>query len=162
METVADVTDLKLLQFTRIQKVDATFHLLNKQVNNCYSFILGRDLCQNSGLDVLNSQKAFLWDGIQVNIVPRGYWTQAAIKGCWDHEDKERKEEAESKEERLKAKYKKTDLQETADSLKHLTSDEQEVVFEVLKKYEVAFQGTRGNWNGKPIELELKEGTRHW
>ena len=103
---VADVTDLRLPQFTRSRKVDATFHLFNKQVNNCYSFILGRDLCQNIGLGVLNSQKAFLWDGIQVNMVPRGHWTQVVIKGFWDHENKERKEELESKEEILEAKYK--------------------------------------------------------
>ena len=118
-----NVTELRLPQFTRSRKVDATFHLFNKQVNDYYSFILGRDFCQNIRLDVLNSEKAFLWDGIQVKMVPRGHWTQAAIKGFWDHEG-ERKEELESKEEILEAKYKKTDLQETANSLKHLTSDE--------------------------------------
>ena len=93
-------------------------------------------------------------------MVPRGHWTQASIKGLWDHENKKRKEELESKKEILEAKYKKTGLQETANSLKHLTSDEQELVLEFLKKYEVAFQGTRGNWNGKPIELELNEGAK--
>ena len=93
-------------------------------------------------------------------MVPRGHWTQAAIKGLWDHENKKRKEELESKEEILEAKYKKTDLQETANSLKHLTSDEQELVLEDLKKHEVAFQGTGGNWNGKLFELELKEGAK--
>ena len=29
-----------------------------------------------------------------------------------------------------------------------------------MKRYEGAFQGTRGNWNGKSIELELKEGAK--
>ena len=73
---------------------------------------------------------------------------------------KKRKEELGSKEEILEARYKKTDLQETANSLKHLNSDEQELVLEVLKRYEGAFQGTGGTWNRKSIELELKEGAK--
>ena len=93
-------------------------------------------------------------------MVSRGHWTQAAIKGFWDYENKQRKEELGSKEEILEAKYKKTDLRETANSLTHLNSDEQELVLEVLKRYEGAFQGTGGTWNSKSIELELKEGAK--
>ena len=57
---VADVTDLRLPQFTRNRKIDATFHMFNKQVNDCCLFVLGRDFCQNIGIDVLNSEKVFL------------------------------------------------------------------------------------------------------
>ena len=75
-------------------------------------------------------------------------------KKFWNHESKERNEELESKEEILEAKYKKMDLQETSNSLTHLNSNEQELVLKVLKRYEKAFQGTRRNWNGKPIQLK--------
>ena len=40
---VAEVTALKLPQFMKSRTIDANFHLFNKQVNDTYSFILGRD-----------------------------------------------------------------------------------------------------------------------
>jgi hypothetical protein len=59
----------------------------------------------------------------------------------------------------LDAKYSKANLQSVVrDNCKHLTADQQKKVLQLLKKYEVLFNGTLGDWKIKPVSFQLKEG----
>jgi hypothetical protein len=52
----------------------------------------------------------------------------------------------------LDAKYKKADLQSTVrDNCKHLSANQQKKLLQLLKKYELLFDGTLGDWKTKPI-----------
>jgi hypothetical protein len=59
----------------------------------------------------------------------------------------------------LDAKYKKADLQSIVrDNCKHLSADQQKQLLQLLKKYELLFDGTVGDWKTKPVSFQLKEG----
>jgi hypothetical protein len=52
----------------------------------------------------------------------------------------------------LDAKYKKADLQSIGrDNCKHLSTDQQQKLLQLLKKYESLIDGTLGDWKTKPV-----------
>jgi hypothetical protein len=54
----------------------------------------------------------------------------------------------------LGARYKKTDLHSIVRvDCKHLNSDQQKTLLQLLKKYELLFDGTLGDWKTKPLSL---------
>jgi hypothetical protein len=58
----------------------------------------------------------------------------------------------------LDAKYRKADLQSVVrDICKHLSSDQQKKLLQLLKKYESLFDNTLGDWKTKPVSFQLKE-----
>jgi hypothetical protein len=59
----------------------------------------------------------------------------------------------------LDAKCKKEDLQSIAkENCKHLSTDQQKKLLQLLKKYESLFDGTLGDWRTKPVSFEQREG----
>ncbi len=59
----------------------------------------------------------------------------------------------------LDAKYNKADLWLVVrDNCKHLKVDQQKKLLQLLKKYELLFDGTLGDWKIKPVSFQLKEG----
>jgi hypothetical protein len=59
----------------------------------------------------------------------------------------------------LDAKYSKADLQSIVkDNCKHLSTNQQKKLLQFLKKYEMLFDGTLGDWKTKPVSFKLKEG----
>ena len=60
----------------------------------------------------------------------------------------------------LDANYKKADLQAVVKVCTHLSSEEQEMLLELLTNYEPHFDGTLGAWKTTPVSFELKEGAK--
>jgi hypothetical protein len=59
----------------------------------------------------------------------------------------------------LDAKYKTADLQLIVrDNCKHLSADQQKKLLQLLKKYDLLFDGTLGDWKTKPVSFQLREG----
>jgi hypothetical protein len=59
----------------------------------------------------------------------------------------------------LDAKHKKADLQSIVrDNCKHLRANQQKKLLQLLKKYELLFDGTLGVWKTKPVSFQLREG----
>jgi hypothetical protein len=59
----------------------------------------------------------------------------------------------------LDAKYQKADLQSIVrDNCKHLSANQQKKLLQLLKKYELLFDGILGDWTTKPVSFQLKEG----
>jgi hypothetical protein len=59
----------------------------------------------------------------------------------------------------LDAKYQKADLQSIVrDNCKHLSADQQKKLLQLLKKSELLFDGTLGDWKTKLVSFQLKEG----
>jgi hypothetical protein len=59
----------------------------------------------------------------------------------------------------LDAKCKKADLQSIVrDNCKHLSTNQQKKVLQLLKKNELLFDGTLGDWKTKPVSFKLREG----
>jgi hypothetical protein len=54
----------------------------------------------------------------------------------------------------LDTKYKKADLQSIVkENCKHLSADQQKKLLQLLKKYELLFHGTLGDWRTNPVSL---------
>ncbi len=63
----------------------------------------------------------------------------------------------------LDAKYSKADLQSVVrDNCKHLNANQQKKLLQLLKKYELLFDGTLGDWKTKPVSFQLKEGVSQY
>ncbi len=59
----------------------------------------------------------------------------------------------------LDAKYSKADLQSVVkDICKHLSANQQKKLLQLLRNYELLFDGTLGDWKTKPVSFQLKEG----
>jgi hypothetical protein len=56
----------------------------------------------------------------------------------------------------LGAKYQKVDLQSIVrDNCKHLSTNQQKKLLQLLKKYESLLDGTLGDWKTKPVSFQL-------
>ncbi len=61
----------------------------------------------------------------------------------------------------LDARYEKADLRAVvADNCAHLSSPEHTKLLELLQEFEELFDGTLGDWDCKPVSLQLKEGAQ--
>jgi hypothetical protein len=59
----------------------------------------------------------------------------------------------------LDAKYIKADLQSIVkNNCKHLSTNQQKKLLQLLMKYELLFNGTLGDWRTKPVSFQLREG----
>jgi hypothetical protein len=59
----------------------------------------------------------------------------------------------------LDAKYTNADLKSIVrDNCKHLSTNQQQKLLQLLKKYESLFDGTLGDWMTKPVSFQLREG----
>ncbi len=59
----------------------------------------------------------------------------------------------------LDSKYQNADLQLIVrDNCNHLSANQQNKLMQLLKKYELLFDGTLGDWRTKPVSFQLKEG----
>jgi hypothetical protein len=58
-----------------------------------------------------------------------------------------------------RCQYSKADLQSVVrDNCKHLSANQQKELLQLLKNYELLFDGTLGDWKTKPVSFQLKEG----
>ena len=60
----------------------------------------------------------------------------------------------------LDADYHKANLNDVTAEARHLTPEEQKQLNFLLKRCEDLFDGQLGEWNGPPIDFELKEGVK--
>ncbi len=59
----------------------------------------------------------------------------------------------------LDAKYTKADLQSNViENCNHLSANQQKKLLQPLKKYELLFDGTLGDWKIKPVLFQLRAG----
>ena len=56
--------------------------------------------------------------------------------------------------------YKKADLVQIAHSCNDLNSEQQEELLQILTRYQLLFQGKRGEWKGTPVTITLLENAK--
>ena len=109
--------NMRLPQFTVKRRTDSEFHLFLKGEKDKHSFIIGRDVLQQIGLDILNSKNVFAWDRI-----PKDHWNSKEIKGFWATHKKT--DEEVQVAEICQEEYAKADLREVVSGLEHLDKKE--------------------------------------
>ena len=88
-------------------------------------------------------------------MVPRGHWTGKKIEE-FHEECKSIKTQELNRAEILDAKYGKINVKEVVDKQNHLNPEQKKLLGKLLEEKAEAFQGKRGLWKGKPVELEIK------
>ena len=132
----AVISELKLPQFTRNRSVQHKMHLFNKNKNDQYDFIFGRDFMQVIGLDILFSKKMIAWDGFEVEMLGR----DDLEKNLDNVDELHTIDEVCAVELKiiLDAQYEKPDLKVVADNQIQLTGLQREAFLEFLVSKESA------------------------
>ena len=60
----------------------------------------------------------------------------------------------------LDSTYEKADLHEVVKLAKHINSQQQKMLYQLLKKYEEIFDGKLSDWDTEPVEFEFQEGAK--
>ena len=122
--------------------------------------IIGRDLLHELGIDILFSKAEMVWDNATVPMQSinklTGNWAEEI-----EHEVMFAPDPLTTDAERIQsivdAKYSKQDLPSIAKECTLLSEDEQELLLQLLQKFDHLFDGTLGTWNSSPADIELKD-----
>ena len=124
---------------------------------------MGRDFGKYLRINILIKNKTFGWDGVEIPIVTREYWTGDKIDRFHEECKSNRREEA-HRVEILDAKYDKINVDEIISYQVHLNLDQEQTQNskQLSKDKMDAFKGTKGCWKEKSVLLELAEGVNHF
>ena len=127
-----------------------------------YDIIIGMDLMTELGIYINTETKEIQWKGLSTPLVSRGTLQEPSVMNSIYHMAvNETVAEAEERQGRiLDANYDKIDIEEHIHTLSHLNREEQDQLCELLEQYPVLFGGGLGKLDIKPIELELKPGSK--
>lgn len=125
-----------------------------------YDMIVGRDLMHEIGFDILFSKAQMIWDNATVPMRPVDDLSSERIAQLHreiylSHDPLTT--EAERIQSILDAKYSPANLDELSKGCKNLTQNEQKQLHKLLNKYEHLFDGSLGNWDTEPVDIELKD-----
>jgi hypothetical protein len=126
-----------------------------------YNMIIGDDLMQELGIDLLYSKHLMVWENNGVPMKNGGLLkdTNIAQRIYRMHgEDSPIIQRAEARKMKiLDADYSAVDLADHCNGLEHLDLEAKNILFDSLSKYPELFSGGLGKATGiKPIHLELK------
>ena len=156
------IKECKLPQFTSHRKFDGLFHLFKNTKEDRYDAIIGRDLLEKIGIDLLYSSGQIRWGNISVPMVPMGHFSgnkshRKLFKNVTQLEyDGQETYLAEIKS----SKYEAADLEEVVNNQTKLDQKQKNRFHEVLLKVKNLFLGKKGKWKGEKVDIELKEDAK--
>ena len=118
-----------------------------------YDMIIGRDLLQFLGIDVLFSSLTVEWDGASM---PFKEQDATVLDSYHIHDPQAIEDRATRVKEILDAKYEPADLEQVCRAHDHLQQEQQRKLLDLLNRYSELFDGTLGTWKGSTVDLELK------
>ena len=122
-----------------------------------YDMIMGRDLLSTLGITLNFQNESIIWDE---TVIPMKDM-DATVETAYHIEDSASMQEAMARIKKiLDAKYEPAGLTEIASSCTHLTPDERDKLYALLKKYESLFDGSLGHWRGEQYKIEVKKGAQ--
>ena len=74
---------MKLQQLTTKRIVTVEMDLFERAKEEPYDFNLGRNFLQNIKLDIKSSIRTFVWNEIEIPMIPRGHWNKTSIRNFW-------------------------------------------------------------------------------
>ena len=132
------------------QLVEWSLHVTKNM--GAYDMIIGRDILEFLGIDILFSEKVVTWNGSELPFKPPDATAESDYHVV---ESMAISSSTDCIKVILDAKYEAADLAEICRLQQHLSSDEQAELQALLEKYDWLFDGTLGTWNLEPVELEL-------
>ena len=130
----------------------------SSSLSSNYDLIIGRDLMQAVGIDLLFSTNEIQWDNATSQMRSTEMLKQDGIESVADTILEQEIIDEDIIQRMTEAKYSPADLSVEVQKSGHLTKTEQHQLLQLLQKYEKLFDGTLGEWKTSPVHLELKEG----
>ena len=114
-----------------------------------YDLIIGRDLLSELGIDLQFSKASMVWDNVEVPM-QQPEWLDASNVESFEEELFMAHDPVSTDADRIQRiigmKYKEADLPKVVEEAKDLYPKQQQLLLEVLQKFEVVFDGTLGDW----------------
>ncbi len=136
--------------------IEKSFHVLDVNIEN-YDMLIGRDLITSLGLEIRGNDLSIKWDDAAIPWRSQDSTKEDIFLADDLYSNEPIEQEIKRMTDILDAKYAKADLRKVVDAAVHLTNDEQESLYTLLKKYEDLFDGTLGEFTGKPYDIKLKD-----
>ena len=147
--------ELSLPELHERRIIKKTMHVTPNKMG--YDMIIGRDLLEDLGIDIKFSSQTIEWDFAEIPMRPK----ESLLSDSY-HINDSKLVQTELKQVAaiMDAKYEPADLDKLVDECKHLKPKEQQLLYNLLKKYEILFDGSLGTWKGPPHKIHLKEGAK--
>ena len=130
-----------------------------------YDLIIGRDLMSVLKLDILFSKNVVSSEGVEIPMVDfrqlsKYEFTKKELKAFISNTSVPVVTEAATKRviKILDAQYAAVDLRQVSLKATHLNTQQRELLYQLLIKYQDIFDGSLGEWRTEPVDFELKEG----
>jgi hypothetical protein len=109
------------------------------------------------GIDIQFSTNSVSWDGVEI---PMKDCDATFEESFYVGNTIAMEEAADRIQSILEAKYEKANLKEICNKSIHLDTEEQELLFQLLRRYEELFNGQLGQWAGDDYKINLVKGTK--
>jgi hypothetical protein len=118
-----------------------------------YDMIIRNDLLEYLKIDLKYSTSTIEWDNAEIPMRSR----DATIEDSYHIQEAPHLEETVERIKRiLDAKYEPANLDEVVAGCTHLTEEQKEELYSLLKKHESLFDGSLGTWKGEDYNIELR------
>ena len=125
-------------------------HVFDQKLN--YDIIIGRDLMRELGIKLDFERNRTRW--LDVSIPMKR--TECTLEDFYVQDTPAVEEASNRMRSILEAKYEPADLEELVSECDHLSKQEQQMLYRLLKKHESLFDGTLGRWRDETLKIELK------
>ena len=152
-------TQMQLPELSPTATVHCTFHVHEGTLGN-YDLIIGRDILEELGIDIPHSTQQVIWPSQHAELPMKPVDCTAPEHFFVQDPSNEQMSEVDRLSKILDAKYSPADLPQLVNEVSTIETDEQQALLKVLQKHESLFDGTLGEWKGKPYHINLKEGAK--
>ena len=119
-----------------------------------YDMIIGRDILTDLGIDIHFSTQTCTWEHSTIPMRS----TSATLEQSYVVAESGPVKEATTRLKKiLDAKYEPIKISQVIKSSKHLISNQQDKLENLLQKYKSMFDGSLGHWKAKSVNIELKK-----
>ena len=156
--------DLMLPELSTTRTVRWTFYI-NPSDKPQFGILLGSNFLEQNQFDISYSKQSIEWDGtiasMHAETLPELNNALHFIREG-DENDPNTSEPVKATARRatkiLDAKYEKADLEEVVNKITTLNSKQKKALLKLLRKFESLFDGTLGDFDCAPADIELKPG----
>ena len=162
------LTGITLPEFSPTQRVPGPVRAtMFKNDDTTYDVIVGMDLMQAMGIDVLCSTRTIKWNDNVIPFRPIEYLHDKSLCASQIDDDffvsvQEEKEAARlgyKSKTILSSKYEQVDPTLVAEHQQHLTGSQRQDLARLFAKYTKLFSGKLGKYPHRKVHLEIKEGS---
>lgn len=122
-----------------------------------YDMIIGRDILEGLGIDIMFSSQTISWEDVDI---PFKDMDATELDSFFIREPDVVRDTKDRLANVMANDYHKADLAEVAKSQTQLTKEEQALLEQLLSRHSALFDGTLGAWTHDDVKLKVKEGAK--